>query len=110
MVTWDFHMGWSHGTVTWDGSYGMVKWDGCYFQPIRDKYLPQNWGIYKMCDIQISDKILKTPRTEMRFCQDSHMLAISFQFVWIRLVQEFNICVLQSGLSPLVHIVKVLRS
>ena len=89
MVTWDGHMGWSHGMghmgwshemVTWDGhmglSHGMVKWDGCYFQPIRGKYLPQNWGIYKMCDIQISDKISKTPRTEMQFSQDSHMLAI----------------------------------
>ena len=27
-VTWDSHMGWSHGTVTWDGSHGMVTWDG----------------------------------------------------------------------------------
>merc|ERR1712237_17955 len=74
--TWDGHMGWSHGTVTWDGSYGMVKWDGLYFQPIRGKYLPQNWGIYKMCDIQISEFLLKTPRTEMPFSQDSHKLAI----------------------------------
>ena len=75
-VTWDGHIGWSHWTVTWNGSYGIVNWDGCYFQPIRGKYLLQNWAIYKMCDIQISDKILKTPRTEMRFSQDSHKLAI----------------------------------
>ena len=26
-VTWDSHMGWSHGTVTWDGSHGMVTWN-----------------------------------------------------------------------------------
>ena len=76
MVTWDFHMGWSYGNVTWDGSYGMVKWDGCYFQPIRGKYFLQNCGIYKMCDIQISDKISKTPCTEMKFSQHSHKLAI----------------------------------
>jgi len=30
MVTWDGHMGWSHGTVTWGGSHGMVTWDGSY--------------------------------------------------------------------------------
>ena len=33
MVTWDGHMEWSHGMVTWvtwDVSHGMVKWDGSY--------------------------------------------------------------------------------
>ena len=28
MVTWDGHMGLSHGTVKWDGSHGMVTWYG----------------------------------------------------------------------------------
>ena len=85
MVTWDE----SHGMATWDGSHGMVTWDGHMgwvtwdghtsfetWVPIRGKHFLQNWGIYKMCDIQISDKILKTPHTEMRFSQDSHKLAI----------------------------------
>ena len=63
-----------------------------------------------MCDIIISDKISKTPLTEMRFSQDSYELAIYFQFVLISLVQESNICFHQFCLSPLLHIEKVLRS
>ena len=70
-VTWDGHMGWA----TCDGHMGWVTLDG-HMGSIRGKYFLQNWGIYKLFDIIISDKILKTPLTEMRFSQDSHKLAI----------------------------------
>merc|ERR1712208_167522 len=43
-------MGW----VIWDNHTSFETW-----VPIRGKHFLQNWGIYKMCDIQISDKISK---------------------------------------------------
>ena len=66
----------SPDAITSPKSWPNLPKHGCYFQPLMGKYFLQNWGIYKMCDIQISDKISKTPFTEMRFSQDSHKLAI----------------------------------
>jgi len=84
MVKWDGHMGWSHGMITWDESHGMVTWyghmgwsHGIDHMGWSRLVVPSKLGdIIKMCDIQISDKISKTPCTEMQFSQDSHMLAI----------------------------------
>ena len=68
-VTWDGHMGLSHGMVTWDGhmglSHGMghMGWSngmGAIFNQSEISIYLKTGG-YTKC------VILKSPRTEMRF-------------------------------------------